>query len=71
MIIKKHCKINVGKALFITDVLIVVCGGIFCGYYMAVCSFLGLFIKTFGIDFVIYIINKLKGDNYETCNHNN
>ena len=58
MIVKKYFKINVGKALFITDVIIVVWGAFTCGYYMAVCSFLGLLIKTFGIDFVIQRIDK-------------
>lgn len=62
MIIKKHLKVNVGRALLVTDALIVICGGILGGYYMAICSFLGLLIKTLGIDFVIYIIKKLKGD---------
>lgn len=58
LIIKKYSKINIGKALLITDFLIVVIGGVLSGFVLLVSSFVGLLIKTFGIDFVISVINK-------------
>ncbi len=56
LIVKKYSKINIGKALLITDFLIVIIGGILSGYKVLICSFCGLLIKTFGIDGVISII---------------
>ncbi|MBO5060599.1 MAG: YitT family protein [Clostridia bacterium] len=58
LIVKKYVKINIGKALLITDFLIVIIGGILSGYIIAVSSFAGLLIKTFGIDYVIAVISK-------------
>lgn len=60
LIIRKYFKINVGRALLITDFLIVIVGGILSGYIIAVSSFLGLLIKTFGIDYVIALITNTK-----------
>ena len=60
LIIKKYSKINIGKALLITDILIVLVGGAFTGLTILIGSFLGLLIKTFGIDFVISIIKRIK-----------
>ncbi len=60
LIIKKYFKINVGKALLITDFLIVVVGGVISGISLAICSLVGLLIKTLGIDFVISVIKRLK-----------
>lgn len=62
LIVRKYTQINIGKALLITDFLIVVVGGIISGYIIALSSFMGLFIKTFGIDYVISIIKKKMGD---------
>lgn len=59
LIVKKYSKLNIGKALLVTDFLIVIIGGILSGIYIAVASMLGLLIKTFGIDFLISLINKL------------
>ena len=56
LIIKKYSDIQIGKALLATDVLIVVVGGILSGVTLFLSSFLGLVIKTFGIDFVIATI---------------
>lgn len=53
LIIKRFFNINIGKALLITDILIVIVGGILSGITIFISSFLGLFIKTSGIDFVI------------------
>ena len=53
LIIRKYTRIRIGKALLITDVLIVVAGGLLSGIPLFLSSLLGLLIKTFGIDFVI------------------
>ncbi|MBO5453172.1 MAG: YitT family protein [Clostridia bacterium] len=60
LIVKKYSNINIGKALLLTDFLIVIVGGLLSGYVILISSFIGLLIKTFGIDFVIAIINKKK-----------
>ena len=56
IIIKKYSNIKIGKALLVTDVLIVVAGGLLSGLAIFLSSFLGLLIKTLGIDFVISVI---------------
>ena len=43
----------------VTDILIVVVGGILSGITVLVSSFLGLLIKTFGIDFVIFCFKNI------------
>ena len=58
LIVKKYTNINIGKALLITDFLIVLIGGVLSGLVIAISSFIGLLIKTFGIDFVISQIKK-------------
>ena len=58
LIIKKYSNIKIGKALLIADVLIVILGGILSGTSIFFSSFLGLLIKTLGIDFVIGFIKK-------------
>ena len=63
LIVKKFSNINIGKSLLITDFLIVIVGGIVSGYTVLASSFIGLLIKTFGIDFVIEVINKNKARN--------
>ena len=65
LIIKKYFTIDIGKALLVTDILIVVIGGALSGITILISSFIGLLIKTLGIDFVILIIRKFrcyKGD---------
>ena len=63
LIVQKYSNINIGRALLITDFLIVVAGGILSGYIILVSSFIGLLIKTFGIDYVIELIKKrITGD---------
>ncbi len=60
LIVKKFTKINIGKALLATDFLIVLAGGAICGWTIGVCSFVGLLVKTSGIDAVIsFITNRL------------
>ena len=58
LIIQKYRNVQIGKALLITDVLIVVAGGILSGVVVFLSSFLGLLIKTLGIDLVIGVIKK-------------
>lgn len=66
LIVKKYFKINIGRALLITDVLIVIIGGFLSGYIIAISSFLGLLIKTYGIDYVIYVISEKQKNNIST-----
>lgn len=56
LIVKKYSNIKIGRALLITDVLIVIVGGLLSGMTVFFSSFLGLLIKTLGIDLVISII---------------
>lgn len=46
LIVKKYSNVNIGKALLITDILIVVFGGLLCGYIVLFNSFFGFLIKT-------------------------
>ena len=69
LIIKKFSSIDIGKALLLTDVLIVVVGGVLSGWTIAIASFAGLLIKTLGIDFVIKKIKQMKekkGGSYDS-----
>lgn len=56
LIIRKYSDIQIGKALLLTDILIVVVGGFLSGRIVFFSSFLGFLIKTLGIDLVITII---------------
>lgn len=58
LIIRKFSNMNIGRALLITDILIVLIGGGLSGIVVLTSSFLGLLVKTFGIDFVISVISK-------------
>ena len=58
LIVKKFSGIQIGKALLITDVLIVLVGGFLSGVTVLISSTIGLLIKTLGIDLVIYLIRK-------------
>ena len=58
LIVQKYSSIDIGKSLLITDFLIVIAGGILSGYIIAISSFIGLLIKTLGIDLVIDLIKK-------------
>jgi len=59
LIVRKYLKADIGKCLLLTDVLIVLLGGILSGWTIGLCSFLGLLIKTLGIDFVIAKMKKM------------
>ena len=58
LIIRKFSNIKIGKALLITDVLIVIAGGFLSNYIILICSFIGLLVKTLGVDFIISQITK-------------
>jgi uncharacterized membrane-anchored protein YitT (DUF2179 family) len=58
LIVKKFSGIQIGKALLITDIIIVVVGGLLGGLSLFIASTLGLLVKTLGIDLVISIIKK-------------
>ena len=60
LIVQKYSKISIGKALLITDILIVIVGGLLSGLVVFIVSALGLLVKTFGIDFVIARIKKIQ-----------
>lgn len=60
LIVRKFTSIDIGKALLITDVLIVIVGGILSGWTVAISSFIGLLVKTLGIDAVILLLKKIK-----------
>lgn len=60
LIVQKYSRIQIGKALLITDILIVILGGILSGMPVFLSSFLGFLMKTLGIDFVIAIIKKYR-----------
>ena len=69
LIIQKFSSMKIGKALLITDILIVIVGGLLSNLVILISSFIGLLVKTLGVDFVISQINKLKNKNER--NHNN
>ena len=58
LIVQKFSRLQIGRALLATDVLIVIVGGLLSGYTLLLSSGLGLLVKTFGIDAVIGAIKK-------------
>lgn len=58
LIVKKFFPIHIGRALLLTDVLIVIVGGLLSGLTMLASSFIGLLVKTLGIDAVIAAIKR-------------
>lgn len=58
LIVKKYKDIQIGRALLLTDIAIVILGGLLSGFPLFLGSILGLLVKTFGIDFVIAAIRK-------------
>ena len=57
LIIKQYVKLNEGRALLISDIVIVIGGGILGGLGIAIPSLIGFIIKVFGIDIVIRMIS--------------
>lgn len=64
LIIRKYSSIQIGKALLVTDILIVIAGGVLSGIPIFLSSVLGLLIKTLGIDFVISLIKRYAGKSH-------
>ena len=60
LIVKKFSGIKIGKALLMTDVLIVLVGGALSGITVLISSSVGLLIKALGIDLVIWFIKKTR-----------
>ena len=60
LIVKKFSNIQIGKALLITDIIIVILGGVLSGKTILLSSVLGLLIKTLGIDVFISFLKKLR-----------
>lgn len=58
LIVQKYRHIQIGRALLLTDVLIVVVGGALSGWMVLLSSFQGLLVKTLGIDVVIAAIRR-------------
>lgn len=58
LIVKKYVTVNIGTALLITDLLIVVAGAILCGWEIGIASTIGFLVKVFGINLVISLIRK-------------
>ena len=59
LIVKKYVKVNIGTALLITDLIIVIVGGILAGWTVAIASFIGFLVKILGIDAAIFILRKI------------
>jgi uncharacterized membrane-anchored protein YitT (DUF2179 family) len=59
LIVQKFSRIRIGRALLLTDVLIVLVGGLLDSWPLLLVSALGLCIKTFGIDAVIALITRI------------
>lgn len=59
LIVKKYVNVHIGTALLITDLLIVIVGGILCGWVVGIASFIGFMVKVLGIDIVIAFIRKM------------
>lgn len=60
LIVQKYRRIHIGKALLLTDILIMLAGGALLGTKIFIASCIGLFIKGFGVDFVIAQIVKFQ-----------
>lgn len=61
LIIRKYSSIRIGRALLVSDILIVITGGLLSGVSVFLSSLIGLLIKTLGIDLVIGLIKKRGG----------
>jgi uncharacterized membrane-anchored protein YitT (DUF2179 family) len=60
LIVKKFSGIRIGRALLITDVLIVLVGGALLGWTILISSCIGFLVKVFGIDLVIRLLKRGK-----------
>ena len=60
LILRKFTNIHIGRALLVADVLIVIAGGFLSGLWVFLYSFLGLVVKTLGIDTVMTFYIRLR-----------
>lgn len=67
LIVRKYSRINIGIALLITDIIIVIVGGLLSGKEIFFASAIGFLIKVFGIDGVIALVRKIKGEKKNAC----
>ena len=58
LIVRRFSGMNIGRALFVTDILIVIVGGILLGAYAALCSAVAFLIKVVGIELLTYLIKR-------------
>lgn len=66
LIVKKYSRIKIGKALLVTDILIVLAGGLLSGFRSLVIFTAGFLVKVLGIDFVILVIEKFRKNKEKT-----
>ena len=66
LIVKKYSRIKIGKALLVTDILIVLVGGLLSGFQSLVIFTAGFLVKVLGIDFVILVIEKFRKNKEKT-----
>ena len=59
LIVKKYVRVNIGTALLITDLIIVIVGGILAGWTIGIASFIGFLVKILGIDAAIFLLRKI------------
>lgn len=58
LILKKYVKVQIGTALLITDLVIVLIGGILAGWTIGIASAIGFLVKVLGINLVIALIRR-------------
>jgi uncharacterized membrane-anchored protein YitT (DUF2179 family) len=58
LIVRRYSGMNIGRALFFTDILIVAVGGFLLGAYGALCSALAFLIKVVGIELLVAAIKR-------------
>jgi uncharacterized membrane-anchored protein YitT (DUF2179 family) len=59
LVVRRFFTIHIGRALFLTDILIVLVGGALTSLPLLLCSALGLAIKAFGIDAFVALYARL------------
>ncbi|MBE6538826.1 MAG: YitT family protein [Ruminococcaceae bacterium] len=60
LIINKFSKMNIGTSLLVSDILIVIIGGVLSGLTVAISSIIGLVIKALGANLFLYIAVETK-----------
>ena len=68
LIVQKYSTLRIGRALLVTDAVIVLVGGIISGSSILFSSIVGLLVKTLGIDLVIRCIKAFVRSSYQNNN---